>query len=285
MSQIFASLAEFLRDLGGSTPSIVTGAGAEFIVARKDQFEALDLERYRATPRHRRASPQFDTVDSFASYVLKHEFGAQERLEVYVDGEPSRASNLFAIAVFDGLSPNDHHGSWFRHRAVLALSHSSEFQKWQRALGLAALDQVALAETLEDLAHTIVAPVAADLAEAIQNMAETRTVKFAAKTSLRDGMRSFVYTEDDGGPQGQIRVPAKFRVRLPFFRSSPAPTEFDILLRYRWSSEQKPRFTLVAPGLQRLVEADLKDHYNALAVALPDIPLLLGRPRLPEINV
>lgn len=277
--QFLDDTIEFFKGIARLNPKPLDVGGQDHVTAILENnasgqtFQTHDLEQYQARPRRRKATPLVRTVDSFAAYFALHK----------VDGETLVAfdpKTLKAVACFDHLpvaaGEDGRKGSWMGHTCTLQINPSEEWRKWQEALGKT-LRQETLAELLDDLRYTIVEPDAATLLETVQNLAETRTVKFAAKTSVRDGKIAFSYQEDESPQTHTIKVPESIRIALALTEARREPNAMEVKIRYRWQSDGRPTFTLAIPGLDQILRDEAERIQAALVNALGgDVPVLQG---------
>lgn len=271
------SIQDFLHSLTAIRPQVMPAKhGDVVILADGNGHQAahvLDLEKYGARPHRRHASPSFQTVDSFAAYHAIHNVPD----ETVVMFDPDK---LQCAACFDYLpaasAENGRAGAWKNHIARLAIANTPEWTKWLAAVKRGPMAQDAFAEFLDDMAHTITKPTAADLLEMVQNLQETRTVSFGAKTSLSKGLRSFTYTEDNGENHA-VKVPEEINIRVVLTEAHAEPRELPVKVRFRWTSEHRPAFSLAIPGLDQILRDEAGRIHQALVNALgSDVPVLIG---------
>lgn len=136
------------------------------------------------------------------------------------------------------------------HRVTLQCPFDVDYAKWRKAF-TRAFDQKQLAEFIEDMIHTIGAPAAADLLEAIGDMKIDRAVRFRSARNDRNGNVAFTYEELDveNGEAGVLTLPEHITVVVPIFQGGVAEA-FDVRLRFRME-KGVVTFLLSVPGLDK----------------------------------
>jgi uncharacterized protein YfdQ (DUF2303 family) len=205
----------------------------------------LQLERFAANPRRKRAVVTANDQDSFARYVNAHKRAFVTALFGQISESGGSFSGIIDFheqygadkpcstqpeprAYPDGLVPN-----WGEHRVNLTLAFTPEWVRWTKNDGVA-LAQLTFAELIEDNLPDIVHPQAADLLEIVQDLTAKKDVNFKSTSRLNNGQVGIIYDETitTGKREGQIDLPREFTISIAPFRGS-APVGINVRLRFR----------------------------------------------------
>lgn len=106
-----------------------------------------------------------------------------------------------------------------KHMATLMCPFDADYAKWRARFGKL-LDQKSVIEFVEEMIHTIGAPPAADLIEALGDIEIERVVKFKSARNDKNGNISFGYEEKDGETtrSGQYSLPDHIVIVVPIFQ-------------------------------------------------------------------
>lgn len=216
------------------------------------QLQRLPFEQ--EAPLRIEEKPHFATVESFAQYVglFKNEgtqlFAKRAAGEVYADFEYHQPD-----------AP-----SWNKHRAVLPVKYSDEFDQWLRACQRR-LNQEELATLLDERIDDIRDPKPGEVITAVQNFQLRRTANFKAAVDMNTGRTQFAFEEKDeakGG--GTVVVPHELLLGLPIYEGGQA---WEVRVRVRYGiqdseSGKKLHFVLsilkLSAHLKQAFEAELK---------------------------
>lgn len=231
------------------------------LVPDGDSLERIDTEHLLETPRRKRGSYTFDTVEAFSAYAREHLDSTRTTVWVTETGA--------VTAVFD-----DHGAAatgWAEHRAELRLRATDEWKHWT-GLDDKLVAQEVFAQHIEDGIEEIVEPDGADLLELAQTFNATAEVSFRSAKRLSDGNVQFQYHEEtqaSGGRSGEMAVPQTFKFAVAPFLEEETVT-LTARLRYRISSSKlQIGYRLVRPAEAR--RDALRDIRQRLAEELPRV--------------
>lgn len=110
-----------------------------------------------------------------------------------------------------------------QHVATLQCPFDVDYDKWRGKFGKF-LEQKEMLEFLEDMIHTIAAPPAADLLEAMGDIEIERVVKFKSYRNDKNGNVSIGYEEKDGDRtrSGEFSLPDHVDIVVPIFQGGPS---------------------------------------------------------------
>jgi uncharacterized protein YfdQ (DUF2303 family) len=140
------------------------------------------------------------------------------------------------------------HGS---HVVTLNCPFDLDYAKWRGMFGKPH-DQKQFAEFIEDSIHTIGAPPAADLLEAVADLRIERAVRFKSARNDRNGNISFAYEEIDGErvSGGEVTLPDHVEIVVPIFQGGPLQ---QLTAKLRFAMDKGVvAFRLVVPGLDKI---------------------------------
>jgi uncharacterized protein YfdQ (DUF2303 family) len=159
------------------------------------------------------------------------------------------------------------------HRIVLVCELSDEWKTWAAA-DKKAMNQLELAEFIENNDTNIVTPTASDLYSVITTFKMKRNVDFSSAVNLTDGQVQLNYVEqNETHTKGNVAIPERFTLGLrPFVGGEPY--EVRARLRYRMNDGHvKFQFELHQP--KKVLEAAFND-VRAKVEELTKRPTLLG---------
>ncbi|NUR80761.1 MAG: DUF2303 family protein [Dermatophilaceae bacterium] len=266
------AIAELVRKGATVDPTFAT-PGAPLLIGRNDEhFLVQSLEGHLNYPLRARGSATITDPSDFVEYV--------NRLlnvlytTVWADEENGRIT-----AVLDDHANGGAPG-WRSHNVILQLTGDADWAAWTGHNGKS-MTQVAFAEFLQDVAHTIVEPSAADLMMVATTLSAKRKVDFSSSVRTDNGDVQFTYDEQTtasaGRKGGTLDIPEQFRIKVtPWLGVDPI--EMTALLRYRINEDKKLTlaFRLIRPdivkrqafaGVIGTVRAGL--HKEGLEVQLP----------------
>lgn len=257
-----AAFAAGAASVAASTCDYGEGRSIPYAIV-PDGFQVKTLEHTMEEPPRIKASPKFESVDSFCTYIKR--FGGTET-QLFAN----RGANLIR-AILDYHAPD--HPSWATHTATLQLRVSDRWQIW-KSKNNQRLSQVEFAEFLEDNLPDIVEPDGAVLQSVAEHLEAKKTVLFKSGLNLTNGAVQFSYQEavEEKG-KGQITVPTRFILGLPPYEHSPL-TRIDVRLRYRIQDE-KLYFIYLMDRPQDIVRAAF-DGVVETVEANTQMPVLFG---------
>lgn len=253
--------AEVLRDLATAATEqpepieLVPGHLHGIVLQPGQTVHPIDVEKYNQIPHRKTGSVKHRDVESFAQYVNRHR---------QPDG-----TTLWANAVGGTVTAvlNDHEqirddqpeitttafAGWGDHRATLTVEHTPDWLRWLAGDGKL-VDQATFAEHLEDLAHTIIRPHAAEMVELAQHFQAARNVDFESARRLDSGEVQLMYRETIGataGKRGELAIPDQIFIAVEPFAGSER-VELTARFRYRLAeSAVKLGYRLVRPDKAR----------------------------------
>jgi hypothetical protein len=181
------------------------------------------------------ATAKLEEVDSFIQYVNRY-----ATADTLLSVSPSTAK---FVAEFDyHAEPPEDRGSLTRaqrsqthrprsHGAQLQLIKSPELLDWEKVFKNW-IHQEALAEWLEDHAHQVAIPVAADILTIARELSVTTDVSYKKAQRQADGGFDLLYKENTTGEAGELSVPGQIAIAIPLYLGDGATT-VECILRYR----------------------------------------------------
>lgn len=138
------------------------------------------------------------------------------------------------------------------HVATLLCPFDLDYARWRPVFqGKQTFDQSELARFLEDMIHTIGAPPAGDLLDAIADLEIVRHVHFKSVRNDRNGNINIAYQELDdenvAGRDGQLTLPESVEIVVPIFQGGN-PVQLTAKLRHRMDKGQVA-FSLIVPSI------------------------------------
>lgn len=237
---VMADVAERAAVAENAILELSLGEGREaFLIQRRtgdgvDQI-LLDPDQFAANPRYREGTVKPATIASFVRYVNDHKGAGTTiwldrdvpQFEAVLDdhqatGGNGEAEEAFAVA------------GWGEHRAVTVLKRTKDFLAWTTFDGKL-MSQFDFADFLEQQAHNISDPAAADLLEVAQTLTGTRNASWKSAQRLADGNIAFRYEEDiqgRAGSAGDLDIPARFLLVVEVFEGTQ-PVNLQASFRWR----------------------------------------------------
>lgn len=227
-----------------------------------------------------------NVYDAASFVAVVHRYADLERTTLWARQPSTGATVPSVTAIFDdhgGDVGDDDEGhlaaGWREHRAVLEVRMDPDWMAWAAVDGKR-MDQVELAEFLNDQLHVITAPRAAELVSAITTFSTRRNVTFSQVVNLDSGEQEFTYLDKQGHEAaGTAVLPNKISLGLRPFYGAPE-TVLEVWLRYRLD-QGRLTFTLTRIRPDRAEEAAWADVCGQIAAELPDFPLLQGHAPVP----
>lgn len=257
---------------------------APFLILKNgDGAERVEFLKEVKDPPARRTGivPLLDAA-SFVTYVKLHHNGTP------IYGNPSPAS---FVAVLNENIGNSHlavgvgTAGHRDHRAVLTLSFADEWQAWQSRNGQAKAFESTeeFASFLETNSFDIEDPPATTFLELALNFHVNESVVFNKQQRLEDGHVQLTFNRVVEGTAntsqgGTIKVPTKFRIRVPVFRGVDQPFyTCEAHFRYRLTGNGRIKiwYDLIRPV--KVVEQAFRDVWESIGQQL-GVPVLYGKP-------
>lgn len=138
------------------------------------------------------------------------------------------------------------------HSVTLLCPFDVDYAKWRGVLGRF-LPQEKMIAFIEEMIHTVAAPPAADLLEAMADIQIERLVRFKSARNDRNGNIRFTYEEqDDGGTtrNGEFSLPEHVEIVVPIFQGGN-PQRLTAKLRHRMDKGDLV-LSLAVPGLENI---------------------------------
>jgi uncharacterized protein YfdQ (DUF2303 family) len=208
-----------------------TAIAAIYTVPAGYKVEQVDLEklraRYRVHPARKTGRVDVLTVASLLAYHAKH---ASPHAEIWV------ANTGVVEDVLDAHAQGE--PNWQEHRAVLHLTHSSEWVRWTKMSGQL-YRQEAFADLLEAGAADVLDPDMATMLEVASSLEATTKAEFKSAYRTSDGQRAFRYEETvnaKAGQRGELEIPSTITLRLRCYEGQE-PAAVIARFRYRITNE------------------------------------------------
>lgn len=204
--------------------------GEPFLILPKDE-RLEDLEHLAERPRRIRRVQKLLTLDSLGAYIDRHK---QPGSAVFVDGERFR---IEAILDYHEPTLNDAAEQlpmWCAHRASYEFPLTPDWEAWTSRDGKW-LPQPDFAEFLEEHAHNITTPAAAQMLEIARTLSGTRNVNWTSAIHEQSGDVHINYEPQSNvraGKAGAVEIPERFELTIQPFRGS-APYVVEVRFRYR----------------------------------------------------
>lgn len=233
------------------------------------------LHRIEPTPDSKLLNPRrvsgTSTVRDAESLRILWAKHAEPTAELFAD-----ENNLTVTGILNADAGLDAAAGHRDHRVVLKLQQTVAWQKWLELDGKL-MDQVQLAELLEDRAIDIIEPSSADMLEIAQSFEASSKAEFKSSARLSSGERQFVYEENvqARAGKGELTIPSTFRIAVRPFEGAPA---YGMTARFRYrlrEGQLKLGYKLERP------EDVLAEAFREVVVSageLCDTPVILGTP-------
>lgn len=239
----------------GETPVVILPEG----------YRAHDLTSLLPAPTRKKGVTTLLDVGSFIA-VVNDQKGDATRLFSTLN-PPSFTAVFNATAVGTG---------WGDHRASYDLPLSSEWKAWDD-MDNDKVNQVTLAQFVENNLEDVVSPDGATLLEICRTLQAKKSVEFASGIRLSNGENQLTFKEEINGTagNGNLNIPEIFKIGIPVFENGEK-WSLDVRLRYRIDG---PKLTmwieLVRP--HKVLEAAVNDVRQKIA-AETELQVLNGHP-------
>ena len=196
------------------------------------------------------ANPSFIELESFCDYVNRFKAGS-----TLLFGNVGRNSVTASLDHHDVGSP-----SWCAHQATLSLHLSEEWKAWESACR-EPIGQEAFGTLIEDMMHTIAAPAASVLMQAVTRFEIHKDAHFKKTVNLDNGNYSLSFSEEE--KEQTLVVPKQLTLVLPMFDGNPNKTEVKIGIRYS-TRDNRLRFGLRIIERSLIMQAARDQIYEAI---------------------
>lgn len=251
------------------------------ILRNKDGSERLETVNFcQSPPARRTGTVKLLDSASFIEYVKLHHNGTP------IYGSPSPATFVAVLNEHKGSAANGGAGvpGHRDHRAVLTLGYSDELTAWlgRNGEGKAFQSTEEFASFLETNSFDIADPPAASFLDLALNFQVNESVHFNKQQRLEDGHVELTFNRVVEGANtaqgGKVKVPTKFRIRVPIFRGARQPFyDCEAHFRYRLTGNGKIKiwYDLIRPT--KVIEAAFRDIWESIGEQL-GVPVLYGSP-------
>lgn len=242
-----ADLAAILA-LGGNvlvSEPIIEPSGDTLIFVGKDLQSHVIPALNPVLPEFVDARETFVEPDSFVEYIKT--FKSSRSVAI----ASLQSNSIRAVLDYHGPARMDARDTatpgTCRHVVTLACPWDPDYLRW-RSIFNKDVPQTALMEFLEDMIHTIHAPLAGDLLDAVGNVELDRASKFKSARNLRNGTVQFIFAESE--EPLVVRLPEIITIVTPVFQGGN-PQAIDVRLRYGLDRGALA-FKLVLTGAEKL---------------------------------
>jgi uncharacterized protein YfdQ (DUF2303 family) len=226
MSNEADTIADLARKAAGTVQVVTTASGREFIVLPSEHAFTEVTPAHKLEVLKPKAISQHVTLQNAEALVAYLErFKADESL-LFANVDTSTIVGV--IDYHDADAP-----ALAQHRSTLSLPFSEEWKTWLDANGQLK-PQLEFARFIEENAPDIMAPVAADLLEAVRDLQARRSVNFVAAVRTQSDNENFEYTDntETRSKNGGLELPTKFLLQIPVYFGD-APVEVAAFLRWK----------------------------------------------------
>lgn len=267
-----------------------------------DDLLVRDLERYQPEPVRARGASEVHDDQSFIALVRRW---GTEATTLWARQPTTGAAAPSITAVlndhqaygrdgasaeapaFDG-TPIGIAAGWGDHRVTLNTRPDPDWQAWAlRDAGhpdpaiaeRAWMNQIALAEFLQDQLPNVSAPPAASLIDAVTTFEARQKISFNSAVRLDDGSVQMQWVEQNERDSGVTVLPPKLTVKLRPFYGAPA-ADLDVWLRYR-IKDGSIKFGLFRHRPDIVEDGAWQTWCAEISAALPGLPFVQGVPAAP----
>lgn len=174
-----------------------------------NDWKAVDLEQYLATPLRIRGTTSFEDLESFIAYVQK--FHDQHSV-IFDDGRTLKAT-------LDYHAPGQpRHGD---HIATFKPKEAFAFTEWKRVCAFSSLSYQDFACFLEDRVSDVQTPDGADLLAMVDSMHVTRTTEAKSVGILKNGARTVTFADTTD----TVEIPRQIILAIPLTEDASARVE------------------------------------------------------------
>jgi uncharacterized protein YfdQ (DUF2303 family) len=251
------------------------------VAAVPPDFKLESLRKFYEFPADDAGTVGVHTLSSLADYVSHH---ASANSAIFASRDCALVCGVIDWHTAGG--PPSERAGWARHRVEYKLEHTPEWKAWTGINGKA-MSQDAFAEFLEENLPDIIEPAGASVLETASTLSGKRNVQFLSSRNLGNGDVGLMWKEETdagGGVNGDTKVPAELKLKLPVYRGAEKATTFDVkaFLRYR-IREGKLTFEVKLWRPEKAIELAFDEVAAALASELNarelQVPVYLGAVR------
>lgn len=217
------------------------------IVILPDGYRATDLSHLLPAPTRKKGLTTLLDVGSFIAVVNDQKGDATRMFSTL--NPPSFTAVFNATAAGTG---------WGDHRAAYELPLSAEWQAWD-AMDDNKVNQVAMAQFVENNLEDVVSPDGATLLEICRSLQAKKSVEFSSGIRLTNGENQLTFKEEINGSAGNgtLSIPETFQIGIPVFENG-AKWAMTVRLRYRIDGSKLTMWIeLVRP--HKILEAAVND--------------------------
>jgi len=225
----------------------------------------------RAFPARHRGRYRFSAAEDFGRYLAAWG-NAGTMVVVPVPQCKEGFQQLVATAfVNEGCKGSP---DWGDHIADLVVDAGADAAFWSKVFGRS-LGQQELAEVIEDRMHTIAAPDAGTLLEAVTNLKVNQNVSFQSAVTLRNGATQLAYVDtrdESAGAKGTLTLPGEIALAFDAYEDGHR-VGIQVRLRYRLGRDRALTFSLHPICLQTVVRQAWTERVDALAKLVAPYPM------------
>lgn len=266
----FQALIEAAR-LGVQTAPVSVGVGSSnlLFVPLAGESKVIDLQQYVSQPRRAGGTITVFEADSFLAAFQAMTDGTTGPALIYVDKQVTRPSITAVLNEHSAAAPG-----WRDHRVHLHFRETSQWAKWKSIDGKM-LDQVEIAEFVEDNMADIASPSGAEMLEIAQYFSASRKAEFKSVQLLSSGAYEMVNAENVEAKvkSGRVEVPAEFELGIAPYEGVD-PFKVPVRLRYRMP-DGKLQLGIRLQRVEELVKAVLEDALKKIGDVAP---IIYGQP-------
>jgi len=241
------------------------------------KVEALDLEKFEGTPRRKKGTATFSSIESFAAYIATH---AADGTTAWADFNPQ----TFALSFIGVLDENSKAGpGWREHRAKYVPDMSTEWKTWtgsaHNGRNTKVFTQVEFAEFIEANANDFLPadglPTDLEMLTMATNFVANEERRLKSSVRLSSGGVRLEYVADvDTGTVEAMQLFEKFQIGIPVFQDGPA---YPIVARLKYRQKDgKVSFFYELIRTDRVHRQAALEQISAMRESLGATPLLMG---------
>jgi uncharacterized protein YfdQ (DUF2303 family) len=239
-------------------------ADAEYspFVLRQDGVQVHALEFLARAPHRARGTIDTPNPDSFANLVFAHD--PESKARIYYDHTGRM------VAVLNDDYPNQ--PAWRDRTIVLTPAEHESWKAWKSINGKY-LDQLSMAEFIEDRLSDFQTPPGADMLELAQKFEVARAGAFLSAARLSNGSTTLTVEETNTG-RSQIPIPERVQLGMQVFDEQEAYS-FAAWFRYR-IKDQKLLLAFKIENIDRIQKQAVTDLVAKLDEKMPNHQFFQG---------
>lgn len=214
---------EYLAENLSGYEQIPTDESDSMLISLASSSKVVSLEDFQPAPNRIKQSASLFSCQSFCDYVNRFKL---DGTSVYLNVDARK----FAAVI-------DHHNpdkpSWGSHRATFAPKVSLEWNAWTR-IHKQPLNQVELAQFIEEMLDSIVDPEPNTMLKAALDFQSNESLVLGSTTNLDDGSTKFNFTKDNVNKS--VTFPHRIKIAIPLHENEIRET-LEGRIRYRTNSE------------------------------------------------